>query len=93
MSSYHIVKPTGGVRMRHVMDPSDPNVNHSLPGYGPVVSVNRAVRTRLLRGVVWGLGEKDPRLPRLENDITLPLTKFQIFLLKMLNHLNQGTTF
>ena len=27
MSSYHIVKPTGGVRMRHVMDPSDPNVN------------------------------------------------------------------
>ncbi len=27
MSSYHIVKPAGGVRMRHVMDPSDPNVN------------------------------------------------------------------
>ena len=27
MSSYHTVKPTGGARMRHVMVPSDPNVN------------------------------------------------------------------
>ena len=27
MSSYHIVKPTGGVKMRHVMVPSNPNVN------------------------------------------------------------------
>ena len=27
MSSYHTVKPTGGARMRDVMDPSDPNVN------------------------------------------------------------------
>ena len=34
---------------------------HSLPGYGPVVSVKRPVRTRM-RGVV-GLGEKNPRLP------------------------------
>ena len=31
----------------------------SLPGFGPAVSVNRAVRTRLLRGVGAG-GEKPP---------------------------------
>lgn len=27
MSSYHTMKPTGGARMRHVVDPSDPNAN------------------------------------------------------------------
>jgi RNA-directed DNA polymerase len=27
MSSHNTTKPTGGVHMRHVMDPSDPNVN------------------------------------------------------------------
>ena len=27
MSSHHTMKPTGGAHMRHVMDPSDPNVN------------------------------------------------------------------
>ncbi len=32
---------------------------HSLPGYGPVDSVNRPVRTRLLGGVGAG-GEKPP---------------------------------
>jgi hypothetical protein len=32
---------------------------HSLPGYGPVISVNRPVRTRLPGGVGAG-GEKPP---------------------------------
>ena len=32
---------------------------HSLPGYGPVVSVNRLVLTRMLGGVGAG-GEKPP---------------------------------
>jgi len=49
-----------------------------LPGYGPVVFVNRRMRTRMsfsrlrlcritnedsIDTVVWGLGEKSPRLP------------------------------
>jgi hypothetical protein len=42
---------------------------HSLSGYGPVVSVNRLVRTRMLvvdpvsAGVVWGGGVKISPLP------------------------------
>ena len=34
---------------------------HSLPGYGPVISVNRPVRPACR--VVWGLGEKTPGYP------------------------------
>jgi hypothetical protein len=33
--------------------------SHSLPGYGPVISVNRPVRTRMPGGVGAG-GEKPP---------------------------------
>jgi hypothetical protein len=37
---------------------------HSLPDYGPVCFVNRRMRTRMrVSGVVWGAGEKNPRLP------------------------------
>ena len=38
-----------------------------LSGYGPIIFVNRPVRTRLPL-VVWGLGEKNPRLPDFFND-------------------------
>ena len=53
MSSHNIKKPNGGVTMRRVMEQPDPN-EHPLPGYGPVNSVNRLVRTRMLGGVGRG---------------------------------------
>jgi len=107
MSSHHTMKPTGGANMRHVMDPSYPNVKllerilsrdrepksagrtrpsanlsggsksceftplnfpkgtlfnrgeHSFPGYGPVDSVKRPVRTRM-RDAVGAGGERPP---------------------------------
>jgi|GEM_PF-2509600 len=58
MSSHDTKNPNGGVTMRHVMESPDPNEN-SLPGYGPVISVNRPLRTRMRGGVGAG-GEKPP---------------------------------
>jgi hypothetical protein len=40
---------------------------HSLPGYGPVISVNRPVRTRMPGGV--GAGGENPPATRLDDVI------------------------
>jgi len=72
MSPHDTKNPTGGVSMGHVMESPDPNDDlqlfkellgvYLLPDYGPVISVNRPVRTRLL-GWCGGWGAKPPRLP------------------------------
>jgi hypothetical protein len=54
MSSHDIKNPTEEVDMRHVMEASNPDDHllertlgeHPFPDYGPVVSVNRPLRTR-----------------------------------------------
>jgi len=53
MNSQDTKKPTGGVSMRRVMESPDPN-EHSLPDYGPVISVNRSLRTRTRGGGAGG---------------------------------------
>jgi len=79
MSSHDTKNPTGGVSMGHVIEPPNPVDAYSfsksfgvhlLPDYGPVCSVKRPVRAhrkcpwgRPSCGVLWGLGEKNPRLP------------------------------
>ena len=46
---------------------------HSLPGYGPVISVNRPVRTRMPGGV--GAGGEKPPATRLELDVSAKIAQ------------------
>ena len=61
MSFVHTVNPNGGVMYRRVVE--EPFSNDSLPGYGPVVLMNRPMRTRLWGGV--GAGGLKPPATRL----------------------------
>jgi hypothetical protein len=62
LSSHDIKNPTGGVDMRYVMEASNPDDHlleptvgeHPLPDYGPVISLNRLLRTRTRGGVGAG---------------------------------------
>jgi hypothetical protein len=73
MSSHDMMNPYGGVRTGRVMESFDPNERllvcqravgeHPLPGYSPVISVNRPMRTRMPGGV--GAGGDPPPATRL----------------------------
>jgi hypothetical protein len=67
MSFHDTMNPDGGVDMGRIIEVPDLDEHirlvgeHLLSGYGPIGFMNRLVRTRCR--VVWGLGEKNPRLP------------------------------
>ena len=59
-----------------------------LPGYGPVGSVNRLVRTRLLGGV--GAGGEKPPATRLAFYVFCIINKFYISIFEYITFLKQS---